>query len=402
MPKEAQATIVCEECGREKPCTEFYKSPRTLPEGVRYPVCKRCLTKDIDNRNPETFMPLLEKFDLPYIENQWIQMTNKIFLKNPGKFGPSSVFGHYLRQMNMTQFKDYHFADSESLNSPKVSEENKEKLKEIAEKKLKAGKITEEEYEDMIQGRDKKEKFLTEEDVDLLALEEEKNKKMLNVVSTPQVDEATIAKELTGEDIQYLAVKWGISYTPSEWVRLEDLYQKYAEEYELNVDREESVRKICRTSLKMDQALDIDDTQSYRNLSSVYDQLRKSARLTEAQNKEEQGREIDSIGQLVSFVEHEGDIIPQQFDPIEYPQDKIDFVINDLQNYVSNLVRDELGLGDLIESFIEKADKQKEETVENIMKGGFNNSANLEEEEEEFDPEAYEDEAFRLMEEFGL
>jgi hypothetical protein len=393
QPPKKAFTVMCQQCGREKPEKEFFKSPRTLPNDQCYPICKRCLTQNIDNRDPSTFVPLLEKFDVPYVEDKWIQICNRVFLKNPAKFGPSSVFGQYLRTMNMSQFKPYRFADSEMLNKANAPDETKPQREAIAKRRLEAGEIDEEEYDEIVNGAH--EKFLTEEDVE----KENPTQRILN--NLPKVDEATISKELTNEDIQYLAVKWGISYTPSEWVRLEDLYQQYAEEYELNVDREESVRKICRTSLKMDQALDIDDTQSYRNLSSVYDQLRKSARLTEAQNKEEQGREIDSIGQLVSFVEHEGDIIPQQFDPIEYPQDKIDFIINDLQNYVSNLVRDELGLGDLIESFIEKADKQKEETVENIMRGGFGDNVE-EDEEEEFDPEAYEDEAFKLMEEFGL
>lgn len=153
---------------------------------------------------------------------------------------------------------------------------------------------------------------------------------------------------------------------------MEQLYNEYANEYELNVDREETVKKICKISLKMDQALDTGDIKTAKDYGSIYDQLRKSGKFTESQKKEEAKRELDSIGELVKFVEREGGIIPQFESPIEYPKDKIDFIIKDIQNYINNLVKDDLGLGNIIESYIEKMQKEKIETVEDIMNKGFN------------------------------
>ena len=152
---------------------------------------------------------------------------------------------------------------------------------------------------------------------------------------------------------------------------MEELYCNYESEYELNIDRAEILKKVCRVSLKMDQALDAGDMQSFKALSSTFDQLRKSGKFTESQKKEEVKRELDSIGELVKFVEREGGIIPQFEDPIEYPKDKIDFIIKDIQNYINNLVKDDLGLGNIIESYIEKMQKEKIETVEDIMNKGF-------------------------------
>lgn len=43
-----------------------------------------------------------------------------------------------------------------------------------------------------------------------------------------------------------------------------------------------------------------------------------------------------------------------QFDPDQYPQDKIDFTLKDLKSYTYRLVSEELGLGELIESYIQK------------------------------------------------
>ena len=65
------------------------------------------------------------------------------------------------------------------------------------------------------------------------------------------------------------------------------MYNRYANEYEMNVDREEVLKKMCKTSLKMDECIDAGDMSAYKNLAAVFDQLRKSGKFTEAQNKEE-------------------------------------------------------------------------------------------------------------------
>lgn len=187
---------------------------------------------------------------------------------------------------------------------------------------------------------------------------------------------------------------------------MEELYTKYEEEYDLNVDRSETLKKICRISLKMDQAMDAGDMTSFKALSSVYDQLRKSGKFTESQKKEEVKRELDSIGELVQFVEREGGIIPQYDNPIEYPKDRIDFVIKDIQNYINNLVKDDLGLGNIIESYIEKLSKEKIETVDDIIAKGFDNNKDALTTQDvaefaEFQASEIEQEAQALLDSFG-
>jgi hypothetical protein len=147
---------------------------------------------------------------------------------------------------------------------------------------------------------------------------------------------------------------------------MEQMYNKYAQEYDLNVDREEVLKKMCKTSLKMDEALDAGDVTGYKNLAAVFDQLRKSGKFTEAQNKDDKQQVLSSIGELVALCEQEGGIIPSlpQYDPDQYPQDKIDFTLRDLKSYTYSLVSNELGLGDLIESYIEKLEKSEEDSVD--------------------------------------
>lgn len=222
------------------------------------------------------------------------------------------------------------------------------------------------------------------------------------------INEQEIVGELTPDDIKYLALKWGTSYKPAQWVRLEELYRKYESEYDLNIDRAEVLKSICKTKFKMDEALDIEDIKGYKDLSAVYDQLRKSGKFTESQNVEQQKREIDSIGELVSYVETKGGIIPRFDDPQQEPQDKIDFLINDIKNYINNLVRNELGLGSLIESYVEKLKSQEVKSAEELISEGFkleSNGDELTQEEaeefQEFQMNEIEEESRRLVEAYG-
>ena len=140
------------------------------------------------------------------------------------------------------------------------------------------------------------------------------------------------------------------------------MYNKYANEYELNIDREEVLKKMCKTSLKMDECLDAGDVSSYKNLAGVFDQLRKSGKFTEAQNKEEKTTYLDTIGELVRLAEKAGGPISNNLpDPDEYPQDKIDVTIKDLKAYNYSLIAGEPHMQDMIETFIEKYEKAAEQ-----------------------------------------
>ena len=373
--------LVCTKCGREKPEKDFFKKKT----GERADMCKVCLTMHIDNRKTDTFLWILEMFDVPYIEKKWVELANKIYLKDPAKFGPSSVIGQYLRSMNMKQWNEYTYADSDKLNFA-----DKKIEQEAAARREQQG--LDEDYEqDLIEKLDNGEISQAEYDTLTRKNVEEENP----IAFTPQfvkdfsVDENEIAAQLAEEEIQYLMLKWGGHYRPSEWIAMEEMYSRYAGEFELNVDREETLKKMCRTSVKMDQALDLGDVSAYKAYSAVMKDLRTSGKFTEAQNKEDKVRYLDSIGELVALCEKEGGIIEQwTVNPDDYPQDKVDFTLKDLKAYTYNLVTNELGLGDLIESYIKKLEEAEKQDEDLDM--GLVTSAEDEAKYELTDEEAYE------------
>ena len=84
-------------------------------------------------------------------------------------------------------------------------------------------------------------------------------------------------------------------------------------------------------------------------MSKVYDTLMKSGKFTAAQNKAENGEYVDSVSELIALCERDG-FIPRYY--VDGPQDKVDRVIQDLEDYTRNLVLEELHLGPLIEKAI--------------------------------------------------
>lgn len=440
----------CVKCGKTMSESFFFSKKN----GERSTMCRDCLTMYIDNRKPSTFLWILEDFDFPYVEDVWVSLANKVYKQDPANFGPRSVIGRYFRTMKMVSWRDYSWVDSDRLNAERqgrrehvtanrreayLDEEKEQKLLEQLEK----GEISQAQYqtlsarysfdhneidknpnviasesvanvaesteeEDLPPAQAEDSTLLTplgENEIELdIGVVEDKKPEFLETI---EINENDIISELTQEDMKYLALKWGMAYKPAEWVKLEEIYKKYESEYELNVDRAETLKSICKTKFKMDQAIDIDDIRSYKDLSAVYDQLRKSGKFTESQNVEQQKREIDSIGELVQFVENKGGIIPRFENPEEEPQDKIDFLINDMKNYVNNLVRNELGLGSLIESYVEKLRKQEVKSAEDLIKEGIkleeHDQVTQEEAEEfqEFQMSEIEDESRKLVEAFG-
>lgn len=347
----ANEKITCYKCARTKSEKEFFK----LKDGTRHTMCKSCLTMNVDNNDPSTFSWILEQFDVPYIEQDWRKLSNKIYMKNPVTFGGGSVIGQYIRMMNMSQYKDYSYADSDKLNyeNEKLAREAAQRAEFVEEDlkaKLERGEISQAEYDTLSA------KVNPPEDPS-------KPLPSLNF----GIDETKLGEQIDEEEKMYLITKWGPLYKPSEWIKMEQMYNSYADEYDLNIDREETLKHMCKTSLKLEQCIDVGDTQGAKNYATMLDTFRKSGKFTEAQNKEDKARYLDSVGELVLLCEREGGIIEQfPINPDEYPQDKIDFTLKDLKNYNRNLVVNELNLGDLIESYIEKLEKAQEESDKNL------------------------------------
>jgi hypothetical protein len=348
----------CEKCRKTMNELQFY----TYKDGTKTEMCKKCLTMHIDNFNPDTFLWLLEKMDVPYIPEEWNTLRDRAYAKDPTKMNGMSVFGKYLSKMKLNQWNKYGWADTEKIRA-KAEEEARRTAAERAsfdaqvQKDYEEGKISEAEYKTLISTEAQKENepmfgAMPAEYAVLGGNPYNEN----NFISQDQLPDP--AAELTEEDKLYLAMKWGRLYQPHEWIELEKKYEEMMNSFDIqDSDTIGTLILICKTYLKMNQSIDQGDMDGYQKLSRVYDSLRKSAKFTAAQNKEQKSDYVDSVGELVAMCEKDG-FIPRFATDI--PQDKVDRTLKDMNNYLYKLVTQDLGFGQQIEDSLKKIQIQKE------------------------------------------
>ena len=344
----------CEKCHRTMKDTNFY----TYKDGRKTEMCKACMTMHIDNFNPDTFLWLLEKMDVPYIPGEWNSLRDKAYAKDSTKMNGMSVFGKYISKMKLKQWKNYTWEDTEKLKAEAEAKDRKSQAeREEADRKLKQdledGKITEAEYKTLTST----ESQYAQGPMMMAPPKEYVNMYNENSFMTEEelVDPAA---ELTQDDKLYLAMKWGRLYKPSEWIELEKHYNEMMNSFDIqDADTKSTLILLCKTDLKMNQAIDQGDVDGFQKLSRVSDSFRKSAKFTAAQNKEDKNDYVDSIGELVAICEKEG-FIPRF--PTDIPQDKVDKTLKDMNNYLYKLVTQDLGFGQQIEDSLKKIQLQKE------------------------------------------
>lgn len=385
------AQLYCEKCNRTMDETNFYtsKNLEKYPNGGKLNLCKKCLTMHVNNWDPSTFLWILEELDLPYIETEWKKLVDT-YCKDPEKITGTTVLGRYISKMKLRQWKDYRWKDTEAL---KQEEQDRKRLamfhqgykEEDIEKALAQPILGE--VPDYA-----KNLFPPEEPSFQSAVAQTPEEK--NNAALSEIEDLKIENELTSEDKKALFLKWGPSYTPAEWVQLEQLYTSVMQSFDIQTPTHiDYLKLICKTSLKCNQLIDSGDIEGFQKMSRVYDSLMKSAKFTAAQNKAENGEYVDSVGELVALAEAGGTIERYYTDS---PKDKVDETLEDMKKYLYKLVTEEQGLGNLVESAIKQLQQQDEnddsdededaEEVEEVLNDlDFEDFNNFIEEEQEKD-----------------
>ena len=346
---EVKEKKYCPTCRKTMALTSFYSSHDLdkFPDG-KLRECKKCRTMFIDNFNPDTYLPILEECDVPYVQEVWDKILLK-YKKDPSKLTGMTILGKYLSQMKLSQWSDKRWADNDRIQAER---------KEEHKKTLRKNGYSEEEIEEIIE-EDERIYAANRESVNeaKIAVDEylaEKERKETEAEVAPVEAQASYSlvnpyfeDELTEDDRKYLSIKWG-NYSPQEWVQLEQLYNDMMDSYDIQAaGHKDTLKLACKTSLKTNQLLDIGDLDGASKAARMYDALMKSGKFTAAQNKAENGEFVDSIGELVAVCERDGYI--ERYYNAE-PKDKVDAVLKDLESYTNRLVRDELNLGNLIEN----------------------------------------------------
>lgn len=344
-------TYYCEKCNRTMNGTEFYSSNNLekYPNDGKFPVCKKCMTMHVDNWNPDTYLWILQEADVPYVPDEWNKLMEK-YGRDPQSMTGMTILGRYLSKMKLKQFKDYRWKDTEFLQ-------------QMANNKL--------EQTMKRQGYDAQQIATAIEKSSITIPEGELKEPVYAPPPNAPVEDYFAQQsgeveqdlDLTDEDRTYLRLKWGKTYKPEEWVKLEQLYEEMMASYDIQgAGHKDTLKLICKTSLKANQLIDIGDIEGFQKMSKVYDSLMKSGKFTAAQNKAESGEFVDSIGELIELCEKEG-YIERYY--VEQPHDKVDLTIQDMQRYTRTLIEDETNISTMVEKALRENAKEDEEKAKN-------------------------------------
>lgn len=316
----------CSKCRKTLDEKQFFKTSRVdkHPSGV-LPECKTCATMAVDDTDPSTFLPLLKEIDVPYIPGEWRALLMKKDARS------SSVLGKYVSKMRLNQFKKYRWADSERL----VAQET-ESLLAAMRQETDTESEAEEKVNEMLSFSDieKPEMGAMTQSIPASAL----------YGLTPE----TSKYGLTQSEIDRLKLEWGEDYTEDEFLKFEQLLNDMKEAYIIQDPIAISNAKmICKMTIKMNKFLDIDDVESASKIARQLDLFIKSANLAPVQQKDRQQTTF-AISQLAFLVEREGGFIPEFY--IDSPNDKIDQILQDMQEYTEYLVRGESNIAEMVEN----------------------------------------------------
>ena len=348
------ASHYCEKCNRTMDEKEFYRSNNLekYPENGLMNQCKKCMTMHVDCWNPKTFLWILEEADVPWVPVEWNKLLAK-YADDPTKITGKTIIGRYLSKMRLKQHCNYRWKDTEKLQKlaefemQQAMEQQGYEAADIAEAIQKAGASIPKDgvAPEPPPPPQKDPPPFNANDYDYFDQQND-------------IEDLDLGIEMSDEMKLEMRLKWGKQYKPEEWVQLEKLYNEMMESYDIQTAGHiDTLKKVCRTSLKADQLLNIGDVDGAQKAIKMYDMLMKSGRFTAAQNKEANGEFLDSISELVVICEKQG-FIPRYY--IDSPKDKVDRVLQDLQGYTKTLVTEEMNLGVLIENAVKQIEKDKE------------------------------------------
>ena len=339
------------------------KNIEKYPPDGKMDLCKKCLTMHVNSWEPSTFINILKEVDVPYIETEWNGLLDK-YGKDPRKVTGVTILGRYLSKMKLKQFAHLNWADTEQLAKDQDRKDQIKTAQMSAQQNRYAASLT---SVDLSKLEGKTPDDLTDEDYENMS-DEELGLIYAQPGMAPAEEEWGSAIQcpapednLTAEDKVFLTMKWGKLYRAEEWISLEKFYAEMMESFDIQGAAHKSyLMMICKTSLKMNQAIDCGDIEGFQKLAKVYDNLMKSAKFTAAQNKAESGEFVDSVGEIVYLCEEQG-FIPRFH--TDEPKDIVDITLRDMKGYSYKLVTEEMGLGNMIEAALQqmKREEEKEE-----------------------------------------
>lgn len=317
-------SVHCLKCGKlqARSSANFYKSPDgffTFNENY-YPICKSCIAEMVEpidggyDYDMEKVFDILQKMNKVFLSSVW-KSAKEESIKNreKGKNGWSQFNCYMKTSASMPQYRGLTWKDSDHFKTGATiaHRNNTENIK--------------------------KHENINED----LECSTNNSSNILDV---------------------NLVRKWGNGYSHEEYLRLEDFYDDMKRSYEIETAAHvDYLKKICKVSLKMEQAIDDDKVDDFKKLSDVYDKLMHSAKFTAVQRSAaDRTGGLNTFSEFFEYIEKEG-FIPKFH--TDEPIDIVDNTLENLKNFTKRLVLGDSSINSLVEETLKKM-KDKEEIEE--------------------------------------
>lgn len=262
----------CTKCEKDKRKVDFYVSYSPIHNGY-VPICKTCLQNNVDVSDLESVQDMLRMIDRPYIEYVWKAAIQE------GR----SVFGTYMKNINMRQFRNLTWKDSIFSNENQAlnGESNSE-----------------------IESFDNLDSF------------------QFNVSSD-------------------MIKKWGKNFEPEDYFQLEDFYNKMMTSNKIETPQEETyLKKLAVISLKMDKELEKGNYSQVKQLGDLFSKYMADSKFRAMdQTDASKTGGLRTFSQIYAEVEQDGFIPPwEEYRQIRgLEQDIVDKTIMHILNYTLKL-----------------------------------------------------------------
>jgi len=154
-------------------------------------------------------------------------------------------------------------------------------------------------------------------------------------------------EELKESELKRLQRIWGESIEPTDLMRMEAGYNQSLQDFAAEKEAERDLlRKMVRISTIIDRGLESGKVE--KELFAMYDKLYTQVTKTLA-SKESSG--FSALSEITSFLERNG-FQPQYYDGI--PKSEADIIIEDIKEYLRDLVAAEVNFSEMVERALQK------------------------------------------------
>ena len=115
----------CPKCGRTLEEIKFFSY--RYDREKKYPICKDCIKKDIDDYNPDTFIKYIKEFNDPWSPTLWNDMVKKEEIRRKEREGmykyltnTPSIIGKYLSYVRLKAYKGFTWETSDQFERIKA------------------------------------------------------------------------------------------------------------------------------------------------------------------------------------------------------------------------------------------------------------------------------------------